>query len=189
MRSGSHDSAHVGARIRKRRQALHKTLGEVSAEAGITIGYLSQLERGLATGSVAVLHKVCQAVRLSVRDLFLDEQSSATPVRRYADASRIDFGDRASKVMLTPSTFDQLQMMFCELGPGGNTGSEPYTHGASEETLLVVEGEVDATIGDVVYRLRQFDSVHYRSNEPHKVVEVTNVRPAKLVWGLAPPTY
>lgn len=179
----------LGSRLRKRRQVLHKTLGEVSTEAGITIGYLSQLERGLASGSVSVLQKICHVLKLNFRDLFPSGTDPANPVLRYEDAPRIEFGSDASKVMLTPTTFDHFQMMYCELAPGGNTGSEPYTHGESEEVMLVVEGEVDVTIGTTVYRLRSFDSVHYSSSDPHRVVEVTGTNPAKLVWGMAPPTY
>ncbi|MGO4452977.1 cupin domain-containing protein [Arthrobacter sp. RAF14] len=189
MRVESQQENTLGLRLRKRRLALQMTLSEVAEAAGITTGYLSQLERGIAMGSVATLQRVCTVIRLNVGDLFNEPNTDSSPVLRFVDAARKRFGNGASKVKISPAHFDHLEVLLGQFEPGGNTGVEPYTHGASEEILLVIEGEVEVTVDGVTSRLGALDSLHYRSDQPHRVTEATGTMPATLVWMMAPPTY
>ncbi|RBP62950.1 XRE family transcriptional regulator [Brevibacterium sanguinis] len=165
------------------------TLKDVAEEAGITTGYLSQLERGIAMGSVATLQSVCSVIRLNVGELFNEPNVERSPVLRYADAARKRFGNGASKIKISPSHFDHLEVLLGQFEPGGDTGVKPYTHGASEEILLVIEGEVEVTVNGTTNRLKEMDSFHYKSDQPHRVAEATGTRIARVVWMMAPPTY
>lgn len=179
----------IGSRLRKRRKALQYTLEQVATEAGITTGYLSQLERGAASGAVSTLQKVCSVLLLSVGDLFQPESPSSGDVLRYSDASRIHFGNSASKLKLSPTTFDHLEVLLGSFEPGGDTGDQAYTHGESEELLLVVEGTVHVTIDGETRTLNALDSMHYNSGQPHRIAEATGTQPAKVMWAMSPPTY
>ncbi|WP_434589874.1 cupin domain-containing protein [Brevibacterium sp. 1718] len=189
MRSEPQSENLLGERLRKRRLALQLTLKDVAEEAGITTGYLSQLERGIAMGSVATLQSVCGVIRLNVGDLFNEPNAEGSPVLRFADAARKRFGNEASKVKISPSHFDHLEVLVGHFEPGGDTGVEPYTHGASEEILLVIEGEVEVTVDGTTNRLSELDSLHYKSDQPHRVTEATGTSAARVVWMMAPPTY
>jgi transcriptional regulator with XRE-family HTH domain len=189
MQSESQNENVLGDRLRRRRLALQKTLKDVAEEAGITTGYLSQLERGIAMGSVATLQSVCSVIRLNVGDLFNEPTAEGRPVLRFADAARKGFGNGASKVKISPSHFDHLEVLLGHFEAGGDTGVEPYTHGASEEILLVIKGEVEVTVNGSTNHLRALDSLHYKSDQPHRVAEATGARSARVVWMMAPPTY
>lgn len=52
----------LGARLRRARQAQTRTLRDVAAVAGVSIGHLSQVERGLAEASSEVLAALCRAL-------------------------------------------------------------------------------------------------------------------------------
>lgn len=179
----------IGSRLRKRRKALSYTLEQVATEAGITPGYLSQLERGAASGAVSTLQKVCGVLRLSVGDLFQPESPATGNVLRYSDAARIHFGNGASKVKLSPAAFDHLEILLGNFEPGGDTGDQAYTHGESEELLLVVEGTVDVTVDGETRTLSTLDSMYYNSGQPHRISEATGTDTAKVMWAMAPPTY
>jgi len=56
-------------RIREIRKAKHKTLAEVSGEIGISIAYLSDIERGNRHGSEKTLKLIADALGVSVADL------------------------------------------------------------------------------------------------------------------------
>lgn len=189
MRSEPQNDNILGDRLRKRRLALQMTLKDVAEEAGITTGYLSQLERGIAMGSVATLQGVCSVIRLNVGDLFNEPNAEGSPVLRFSDAARKRFGNEASKVKISPSHFDHLEALVGHFEPGGDTGVEPYTHGASEEILLVIEGEVEVTVNGSTNCLGEMDSLHYKSDQPHRVAEATGTGIARVVWMMAPPTY
>ncbi|MBM6590290.1 helix-turn-helix domain-containing protein [Brevibacterium sp. RIT 803] len=189
MSNDSDPDASIGDRLRRRRKALHLTLEQVAKAAGITTGYLSQLERGRSSGSVSTLQKICGVLKLTVGDLFESNSDTSRPVLRFADAGSRTFGQGASKFKLTPAHFDHLEVLLGVFEPGGNTGSAAYTHGASEELLLVLDGNVEVEVDGEEHRLGPLDSMTYNSSQPHKVSESTGTSPATVTWTMAPPTY
>ena len=59
----------LGAALRRARQEQGKTLRDVSAAADVSIGYLSEIERGRKEPSSEVVAAVCGALGLSLSDL------------------------------------------------------------------------------------------------------------------------
>lgn len=182
-------SRSVGDRLRRRRKALGLTLKSVADQSGLTQGFLSQIERGHANASVRALQSICQVLRLSVGDLFDDTERTSHRVMRFRDTRGFSFGDRATKTKLTPAVFDHLEVLLGHFEPGGSTGVDPYTHGSSEEVLVVLSGRVEMIVGGERYELEDLDSVHYRSDQPHRVAELTGTNMARVLWAIAPPTY
>ncbi|WP_053386493.1 cupin domain-containing protein [Leucobacter japonicus] len=183
-------AAGVGARLRRRRRALGLTLKDVSAGSGLTPGFLSQIERGQANASVRALQEICSVLKLGVGDLFEAQgDEPAHRVIRFSDAQGFSFGNGATKLKLTPSHFDHLEVLMGLFEPGGSTGSRHYTHGASEEVLVVIAGRVIVTVDGVAHELGELDSLHYNSSQPHHIVEATGTAHARVIWTMAPPTY
>ncbi|WP_181764525.1 helix-turn-helix domain-containing protein [Streptomyces albidus (ex Kaewkla and Franco 2022)] len=179
----------VGARLRRRRRALHLTLKAVAEQTGLTEGYLSQVERDQANASVHTLQRLCGVLKLTVGDLFDQGGSTASPVLRFRDTHGMSFGEGATKIKLTPGSFDHLEVLLGHFAPGGSTGVEPYTHGSSEELLLCLSGEVEVEIRGQRHRLSALDSIHYLSSDPHRVAEIGGTQEARVLWAIAPPTY
>jgi len=59
----------LGDVLRERRQAQGKTLREVSAAASVSLGYLSEIERGTKEASSELLFAVCGALGLPLSDV------------------------------------------------------------------------------------------------------------------------
>lgn len=55
----------LGMTLRDIRLSQHRTLREVSSEARVSLGYLSELERGRKECSSELLLSVCEALRTS----------------------------------------------------------------------------------------------------------------------------
>ena len=179
----------VGARLRRRRRALHLTLKDVAEQTGLTEGYLSQVERDQVNASVRTLQRLCAVLKLTVGDLFDQGGSASGAVLRFRDTHGMSFGEGATKIKLTPGSFDHLEVLLGHFAPGGSTGVEPYTHGSSEELLLCLSGEVEVEIRGQRHRLSALDSIHYLSSDPHRVAEITGTQEARVLWAIAPPTY
>jgi transcriptional regulator with XRE-family HTH domain len=186
--NGSEDANAIGARLRRRRRAKRMTLRQVAEQAGLAEGFVSQLERGVHSGSVKTLQKICQVLGLTVGELFDDSWNEVPGVQRFVDARGFSFGINARKARVTPKSFDHLEVFIGVLEPYGSTGVEPYSHGDSEELLLVIEGDVEATVGEKTYRLGQLDSLPYSSKEAHRVAEVAGQQ-ATVLWAISPPSY
>jgi transcriptional regulator with XRE-family HTH domain len=62
----------IGASLRRRRQAQGRTLREVAQAAGVSLTYLSEVERGLKEASSEVLTAVCAALGVVLSDLLFE---------------------------------------------------------------------------------------------------------------------
>jgi transcriptional regulator with XRE-family HTH domain len=178
----------LGERLRAIRRLRHRTLNDVAARAGVSESFLSQLERGRTSASVASLQRIAAALGIEVSDLFSSNGLPRPTVLRREAREPVVWGHLGRKALLTPKPFHALEVVAAEFDPGGSTGEEPYTHGDSEELLLVIEGRVHVQLGTDVYELNAGDSVHYRSSTPHRVSNPGTER-AEVLYVITPPSY
>jgi transcriptional regulator with XRE-family HTH domain len=178
----------LGERLRAIRLLRRRTLKDVALAAGVSESFLSQLERGRTSASVASLQRLAAALGIEVSDLFASDGLPRPRVLRREARPPVVWGHLGRKTLLTPKPLHSLEVVAAEFDPGGSTGDEPYTHGDSEELLLVVAGRVHVQLGTEVYDLRAGDSVHYRSSTPHRVGNPAD-EPAEVLFVISPPSY
>lgn len=178
----------LGARIRGLRRARRLTLRQLAEHAGVTESFLSQVERGVASPSIASVQRVARGLGLSVAQLFSEGGTVGRVVRR-GGRRRIAYpGLRAVDEFLTPPTASRLQVILSTIEPGGGTGDEPYTHDSDEEVVVVLEGELELWVGDEHHRLEAGDSITYSSRLPHWNVN-RGGRPAVVLFCITPPSF
>jgi transcriptional regulator with XRE-family HTH domain len=171
--------------LRRRRQA---TLRTVADRAGLSESFLSQVERGVASPSVASLQRIAGALNVSVADLFQPDGSRTEPrVLRRESRPTLALGTRGRKFLLTPRPLENLEVFIGELQPGGATAESPYLHGDSEELVVVLSGTVELQLEDRVFELTTGDSIDYRSSVPHKLVN-SGEAIAEVMWIISPPS-
>jgi transcriptional regulator with XRE-family HTH domain len=178
----------VGERLRAVRQARGWTLKILAKRAGLSEGFLSQVERGHSSASIASLKRIAMALNVSVADLFDDSNTPRWQVLRREDRPVLAFGVLGRKYMLTPNPMRHLEVLVGELDPGGSTGDEPYTHGESDELFVVLSGSVRIHLGEHAHELGPGDSIGYRSSIPHRAVNVGSDT-AEVMWIMSPPSY
>jgi CheY-like chemotaxis protein/DNA-binding XRE family transcriptional regulator len=71
----------LGAAIRERRKAVGLTLSELGDRAGVSGGYLSQIELGKNSASIETLYRIALALRLKLSDLFQSVHGPTEPTR------------------------------------------------------------------------------------------------------------
>ena len=179
----------VGERLRAIRRRRHATLKTVADRAELSESFLSQVERGRANASVASLRRIAAALGVNVSDLFEPNGSTSRPrVLRREARPNLTFGTLGQKYMLTPRPLEHLQVIIGEFDAGGSTGDEPYTHGDSEELLVVLTGIVSLQLGTEMFELATGDSIDYRSSTPHRLTNIGG-EPAEVMWIISPPSY
>jgi transcriptional regulator with XRE-family HTH domain len=189
LQTAEAEGADVGERLRAIRRLRRATLRSVAERAELSESFLSQVERGRANASIASLRKIAAALGVDVSDLFAPNGSTGRPrVLRREARPNLAFGNLGRKYMLTPRPLEHLQVIVGELDAGGSTGDEPYTHGDSEELLVVLEGVVSLQLGSEVFELSTGDSIDYRSSTPHRLVNIGG-DPAEVMWIISPPSY
>jgi transcriptional regulator with XRE-family HTH domain len=158
----------LGPRIRSLRQARHVTLRQLAEQAGVTESFLSQVEREVASPSIASVQRIARALDLGIAELFADGGSRSRMVRR-SERRRIAYpGLAAADEFLTARTGGRLQVILTTLEPGGGTGDEAYTHESDEEVVVVLSGSLELWVADEHHLLDEGDAITYSSRLPHR---------------------
>jgi transcriptional regulator with XRE-family HTH domain len=178
----------VGERLRVIRSLRRATLKTIADRAGVSESFLSQVERGKASASIASLRRIAGALGVSVADLFEPSGPPRPRVLRRDERPSLAFGILGRKLLLTPRPLHHLEVFMGELDVGGSTGAEPYAHGDSEELFVVLRGSVQLELGGDVHELEAGDSIDYRSSTPHRAANVGNEQ-AQVMWIISPPSY
>lgn len=165
------------------------TLRELGTRANLSQSFLSQLERGLAQVSIGSMRRIAEALEIQVSDLFLDGHAPEPRVLHRDSRPTLPFGDGATKALLTSQKpLESIEALHVTFEPQGSTGPEAYTHGDSEELLLVLGGTVRVELDGRAFALGAGDSIDYRSSVPHRVVNV-GAGPAEVLFIVSPPSY
>ena len=178
----------VGERLRAIRNRRRLTLREVADRAGLSESFLSQVERGRASASIASLRRIADGLGVAISDLFQPLEPTRARVLRRADRPTLAFGILGRKMLLTPKPLHELEVFVGELDPGGSTGAEQYAHGDSEELFVVLRGTVLLELGDELHELETGDSIDYRSSTPHRISNAGEDA-AEVMWIISPPSY
>src|SRR4051812_35994181 len=82
----------IGDALRARRQAQHRTLREVSTAANVSLGYLSEIERGQKEPSSELLSAVCEALGAQLSELLRDVSHTVEHAERGAVPASVPAG-------------------------------------------------------------------------------------------------
>ncbi|WP_052664681.1 helix-turn-helix domain-containing protein [Nitriliruptor alkaliphilus] len=180
------DVRPTGRRLRAARKAQRLTLAQVADEVGLTKGFLSKVERDLATPSVATLLRLCAALGLSIGDLFTEAPDRGDLIRADAYPS-IGFGGAGmAESLLTPLRERRLQVIHSVIRPGGGSGDETYELPADVEFVLVLEGELHLTIGTHTHQMATGDAMTFGPQAPHSFRNPAASAVTRVLWVLTP---
>jgi transcriptional regulator with XRE-family HTH domain len=181
---GGHDEAHIGERLRAARLAARKSMAEVAAEAGLTKGFLSKLERDLANVSVASLIRLCDALEISPGSLF---QAGRGEVIRRDAYPPVNFGGSSMReYLLTPSGEKRMQALLSDIEPGGGSGDEPYSLPADVEFVFILAGRLEVTVAGEPVTLEEGDAYTFPASTEHTFRVRPEHGPARVLWVFSP---
>jgi transcriptional regulator with XRE-family HTH domain len=173
----------VGARLRAARQAAGLTLAAVAAEAGLTKGFLSRLERDEVSPSVASLVTVCGVLGIGVGQLF---EPPATSLVRAAEAPPINFGGQGVReVLLTAGAQRDLHVIRSVIEPGGGGGEELYSLACDVEFVHVLRGRLRLLLPGEVVELEAGDAFTMPGATPHTWLN-PSAATCEVLWVLTP---
>ncbi|MBI4261472.1 MAG: cupin domain-containing protein [Actinobacteria bacterium] len=182
------EGLELGRRIRTLREEKGLSLRAVSDAAGVSESFLSQVERGVASPSVASLRRLAEALGESVGSFFEGPSAGGRVVRAGARRRLVHPQRHWEDVLLTPRESKRLQVILSTIEPGGGSGDEPYTHDSDEECVVVLRGRMEFWVDDERYELSEGDSLLFESRRPHR-----NINPgpskAEVLWIITPPSY
>ncbi|MFJ9775037.1 helix-turn-helix domain-containing protein [Kitasatospora sp. NPDC101157] len=167
--------------MREIRAGRGLSLTEVAHRAGVTKGFLSQLERGLTSVSVPTLLRLCEVLRIGVGELF---DYPDEPV--VQGGSRIDMGgEGVVEYLLTPAGTTEFQVFRSVIEPGGGTGG-PYRLGPGSVFAMGLSGSTRLVVGGETRMLSAGASTSFSGEVLH---QFDNPGPtaSEVLWVVSPP--
>lgn len=183
--------SRIGGEIKNLRKARGITLDALSEAAGLSKGYLSQIERGVSSPSVKALHSISRALGVTISWFFPPNTDEDDDLRDYVvragSRRKLTFVAGITDELLSPNLGRQLELLRCTFPPGSESGKEPYTH-QGEEAGFIISGELDLWIGERHIVLGEGDSFAFGSDLPHRYANTGN-RECVVIWAVTPPSY
>ncbi|MGH3086158.1 MAG: MerR family transcriptional regulator [Rubrobacteraceae bacterium] len=179
------EGRNPGERLRRLRVKSRKTLKSVSEATGLSISFISALERGGSGASVSSLKLLAGAYGVTMRELFgadLDQKSplvreSERPIMRWDNGVRFEEMTTGEKVM-DPSYIKV---------PSG-AGSEGFYSHEGEEFIYVISGVLHVELKDQeTYVVGPGDTLYFYSTTPHRWWAEDG--PVEAVYVNTPPTF
>lgn len=163
----------LGEHIRNLRKTRNITLKDLALKTGLSIGYLSQIERNLTDPSLSTLRKISSVLDIPTY-LFMDEEPGGSLTTKAGDVITLSQPNSHIRYhLMSPMPSDsfvpQSLVIRYDLDPLSADGEFPVSH-PSEEIILVETGSIDVIIGAETIRLSPGDSTLIRSNLPHTVI-------------------
>ena len=190
--SGGHydADAHVGGRIRELRKAQGRTLSDVAAAVGISVSYLSQIERDVSRLPIGVLKQISDTLGVHMNWFFHSGQEGPVAERdvivRTGNRRNLTFtGLGITEELLSPNLAGPLELLISTIHPGAD--SEFYAHDGAEAGLVIV-GTFQLWVGERHFELHSGDSFAFSSTDAHRCANRGD-SPVKVLWVITPPHY
>jgi DNA-binding transcriptional MerR regulator/mannose-6-phosphate isomerase-like protein (cupin superfamily) len=182
-RNGAPDN--LGLRLRLVRSSRGLSLAEVANEVGISVGFLSAIERSAMSASVATLRRLAKFYKLNILDFF-DQSGAKQYLVRPSERRQLQASDGVRMELLAWGNPVMEPHLF-HVAPGAGSGEEEYSH-EGEEFLFLLSGALSLVVDGKEFWLQKGDSFYFESSTPHRWANTTK-KEAVVLWVNTPPTF
>jgi DNA-binding transcriptional MerR regulator/quercetin dioxygenase-like cupin family protein len=177
--------AHPGQRFRRLRLRRKLSLAQVARATGVSVGFLSGLERGQMRSSIATLRRIARFYRTNILSLFETAGENPRLVRPNQRKILETTPDVRMELLAWGNTVMEPHLF--RVKPGGGSG-ESYSH-EGEEFLHILRGDFEIWLDRKEhYRLKPGDSLYFESSTPHRWRNPGR-KETWMLWINTPPTF
>jgi DNA-binding transcriptional MerR regulator/quercetin dioxygenase-like cupin family protein len=174
-----------GRPFRRMRLKRGLSLSQVARATGVSVGFLSALERGQMRSSVATLKRIARFYKTNILSMF-ETNGDVQPLVRPSQRKVLETSPKVRMELLAWGNTAMEPHLF-RIKPGGGSG-ESYAH-EGEEFLHVLRGEFEIWLQNQGhYRLKSGDSLYFESSRPHRWKNPGRSE-AWILWVNTPPTF
>lgn len=182
--AGDGNASAIGSHLRQLRSKQRLSLAQVAKTVGISVGFLSALERSQMSGSIGTLRKLARFYKTNILDFF-DATGASSRQVKPGQRKVLEAGPGVRMELLAWGNTVMEPHLF-RVAPGGGSG-DAYSH-AGEEFLYILRGALAITLENEEYRLKTGDSFYFESATPHHWKNPGRAE-TWLLWVNTPPTF
>ncbi len=175
---------NLGSILRDRRKKRKLTLKTVSEKAGISEGFLSQVENDVNSPSVDTLVNICNAIGIRAGDVLKEaEKQERIVIIRRTDWQDVEFpaSGFVTRRFFSPENRRIIDSSVIAIEPGTGIPARKNVKN-TQEVLCVLKGAVELSHGGEVIKLDEGDSVHYWSIQQREIISNRSGELAVVLW-------
>ncbi|MBQ8161036.1 MAG: cupin domain-containing protein [Clostridia bacterium] len=178
----------IGKELMLLRQKCGLTQQEMADRCELSKGFISQVERNLASPSIATLTDMLECLGSSLSSFFSEKREEKLVFTPQDMFEKVDEDLLCGKVtwLVPDAQKNSMEPILVELGPGGQSDTMPPSEG--EEFGYVLAGSVDLYLGDTAMRVRTGCSFCLHPGSDHYLKNPGKTK-AKVLWISTPPSF
>lgn len=155
----------IGKRIKYIRKSEKKTLKDLSAESGLSIGYLSNLERNVISPTIDQLQKICAALEINITTVLNMQDEKSSPLIK-ANNRKIFYEDEKCVYELLSDGENEMEGISITMKEGADYERSSWGHNY-DELGIVIKGKLSVMLLDAEYVLNPGDSIYIKKHTLH----------------------
>lgn len=168
----------IGKKVRDLRKQKNITLSMLSVQTGLSVGFLSNLERNLSSPTLDNMQKICEVFDISLMQLLNGNRSECSVIRAserestFAEEGRLSY----DAVVFGSGLLDGLVITI----QPSSVFEKEWVHGY-DEIGIVIEGELRIKIKDEEHQLNVGDCMYIKAKTEHNLSNVSD-KVCKSFW-------
>jgi transcriptional regulator with XRE-family HTH domain len=177
----------IGERIRELRTARSMTVTELAKAADVSVGMISQVERGITDPSLETVRRIARVLDTPVFNLFQESDPDAVAVVRKD--RRMDIRSPHGEIVYqrVSAGVGKIEVLEGLLEPGAVSSETGWSH-PSDECVVVLTGRLVVEVDGQRYDLKTGDSATFDSRNPHRYLNETT-KIVRFLLAVTPPSY
>jgi transcriptional regulator with XRE-family HTH domain len=171
----------IGKRVRSTRKRLGMTLEQLAEQTGLNKGYLSRIEGGEKSPSIATLLKLSTCLKVPTSQLFGEavDDGDIHLFRGAGSASKRRSG--APEIISLSGGVRPAGLTTFLLRPSDQFEDERRAEHSGTEAVFVIEGSLEVQFSDRVIALCQGDYVQFPGHLTHQIRKISPLAVALIV--------
>ncbi|MEU2254948.1 XRE family transcriptional regulator [Nocardia xishanensis] len=169
----------MAAYLRAHRKRADLTLDALAERTELTKSYLSKIERGLSTPSIAVALKIARALNTDVGQLFSDDPDPTLMQVDRADDRTNEPTTPAAHYLAIATGVARKTMQPFMVRPTTEPDTKYLEH-SGDEFVFVHSGSVEISVPGEHIVLHAGDSLYFAATTPHRIRSIS-ARRAELI--------
>ena len=180
---------YFGKTLREIRKRKSLTMKELSQSIGVSESLISQIETDKVSPAIDTLLKITDELNIDFEYLFQKyKRNPKINIIKEKDRKKIIDGPVTYELLSKIDNIDKknaIEAYYLEIKPGENKRNSEYGHLGSE-LGIIIEGNGKIQIAGNTYTLTAGDSVSFKADEPHTLIN-TGIDSLKAYWIITPP--
>lgn len=155
----------VSEQIKALRSKQNKTLKNLSEETGLSVSFLSQVERGESSLAITSLNKIASALNVHIKTFFEPEHAQDFKISP-SNIEPFKLERSEQEFLRVSSEFENRKLDSYMVRVPPNNYSEAASHDG-EEMYYVIEGKATFFVNEEKYSISKGEMIHYPSRFKH----------------------